>query len=408
MNPVEKLRHIMWRKSEKQTMKQYTIYQAGVAAGIVCLAGSAAAAIVGSEKYTYDASGNMIGKSIDGKVVQMSYDDSNRAATDASARTYGYDGKVLKSQGAGATEFFYNAEGALVGKRTDGMLTESYAWDGTALAAKGNEAYANESHKVGDVPVLAAQGEQVAVTDHLGTTLSSGGHQYSGTAYGEGLEEARFTGKMYVKELSAFVFPCRLYSPEVGRWQSADPSGFPDGVNNYVYVNGDPLSRVDPMGLSEWEVYSEPADPGNIGGNPPVPESDTWGNGVESTTDLQWRHNQWDSKAQRVGGKGEHLTGGFTFTSGWENTVTVGGNGLQYSASVSGSTGSELTYDVPTPANECRKVEGCVSKGSVYTIEQDWKKNNGQWIKDGATSETPFLSPYYYRMYGLRYSKKEA
>ena len=45
----------------------------------------------------------------------------------------------------------------------------------------------------------------------------------------------------------------RSYDSGLGRWLSADPLGFVDGPNLYAYVNGNPLTRIDPLGLrSDW------------------------------------------------------------------------------------------------------------------------------------------------------------
>jgi uncharacterized protein RhaS with RHS repeats len=41
----------------------------------------------------------------------------------------------------------------------------------------------------------------------------------------------------------------RFYSPETGRYVSADPIGFWGGVNLFAYVGDDPVNWVDPWGL---------------------------------------------------------------------------------------------------------------------------------------------------------------
>ena len=42
-----------------------------------------------------------------------------------------------------------------------------------------------------------------------------------------------FTGKPYDASSGTYLFKYRSYNPLLARWTSADPSGFPDGANNY-------------------------------------------------------------------------------------------------------------------------------------------------------------------------------
>ena len=47
---------------------------------------------------------------------------------------------------------------------------------------------------------------------------------------------AFYTGKPYVASSGAYAFKYRSYNPELARWTSEDPSGFPDGANGNVYA----------------------------------------------------------------------------------------------------------------------------------------------------------------------------
>ena len=58
-----------------------------------------------------------------------------------------------------------------------------------------------------------------------------------------------FTGKPYDSDLGNYTFNARNYNPEINRWSSADPSGFPDGANNTLYLGNAMLNAVDPSGL---------------------------------------------------------------------------------------------------------------------------------------------------------------
>jgi RHS repeat-associated protein len=101
------------------------------------------------------------------------------------------------------------------------------------------------------------------VNDHLATTVATADAagkiaQIEADAFGTpvsgGAQAARYTGKPYDADLGAYVFPYRNYRPEEARWASADPSGFPDGVNSGFY-SPNPFSEVDAFGLKR--VYGD-------------------------------------------------------------------------------------------------------------------------------------------------------
>jgi RHS repeat-associated protein len=57
-----------------------------------------------------------------------------------------------------------------------------------------------------------------------------------------------FTGKPFDSASGTYLFKYRSYSPSIARWTSIDPSGFPDGANNYYYAPV-PNRQVDRFGL---------------------------------------------------------------------------------------------------------------------------------------------------------------
>ena len=85
-------------------------------------------------------------------------------------------------------------------------------------------------------------------------------------ANSEPTTSAFFTGKPYIQETENYAFKFRQYDPELARWTSADPSGFPDGANNRVY-NNNPLNGMDPDGKAWgvadflWHFYFEGGTP---------------------------------------------------------------------------------------------------------------------------------------------------
>ena len=97
-----------------------------------------------------------------------------------------------------------------------------------------------------------------------------------------------FTGKPYDADLEGYLFRFRTYRPDVARWTSADPSGFPDGANGDAYACN-PLSEFDWQGLAVVTGTTEGVSCGNyIGFNVTDPPHQIGANGglmrVEWTT----------------------------------------------------------------------------------------------------------------------------
>ena len=58
-----------------------------------------------------------------------------------------------------------------------------------------------------------------------------------------------YTGKPYLAESGSYAFKYREYNPEMGRWTTVDPSGFPDGANALSYCKNTPVNGFDWQGM---------------------------------------------------------------------------------------------------------------------------------------------------------------
>ena len=142
-------------------MKTKHIGSAGI--GLIALAGHASAEMVGYEKYTYDAAGNIVARQIGDKVTHFVY-AGNTLKTNSRGTTFQHDhiGRLIAESSEGGverklshqfgdkvtggevdsttTEFFYNAEGILVGKKAC-EVTETFAWDDLGLLMRGQQIF---------------------------------------------------------------------------------------------------------------------------------------------------------------------------------------------------------------------------------------------------------------------------
>ena len=65
-----------------------------------------------------------------------------------------------------------------------------------------------------------------------------------------------FTGRRYDSDTALYYYRARYYSPDLGRFISADPIGYLGGLNLYSYCGNNPINWIDPYGLLPWQLYN--------------------------------------------------------------------------------------------------------------------------------------------------------
>ena len=156
-----------------------------------------------------------------------------------------------------SANFDYHPDGQIASVTYADGRRENYLWDGLALIHRNGTDILNEPAITGGNPVLS--GDKVLFNDLLGNTLGvkdqSSYQPIRMTAFGESDNaDAFFTGKPLVGELG-YTFLFRNYRPEQGKWQTSDPLGYPDGWNNFAYVNNGVIYRYDLLG-GTWSNYN--------------------------------------------------------------------------------------------------------------------------------------------------------
>jgi RHS repeat-associated protein len=205
------------------------------------------------QAYTYDANGNLVS---DG-VRTYAWDAENRLV----GITYpGVSGK--------ATGFVYDGQGRRISISSTpagggSTTTTSYVWCGSRPCQARNAANAviKEFDAEGEFAPGSPGTSYFYAPDQLGSVrrvfTTSATPTYDYDPYGVTLRttapvtDFNYAKTFYNSDSGLYLTQYRQYAPNAGRWLSRDPLGeASDQLGNlYAYVGGNPINRMDPLGL---------------------------------------------------------------------------------------------------------------------------------------------------------------
>lgn len=230
-------------------------------------------------RYRHDANGNV---TLENSERHATWDHADRMIAFAT-RPEGSDHASV------AARYLYGADGMRVKKvvrkngseRVEstvyiGSVFEHDAWTENGSRRENNHVHVmDDRQRIARVrrgpahPKDAGPPVQVHLGDHLGSShvvVDAGGawvnreeyFPYGETGFGSfARKRYRFTGKERDEESGLSYHGARYYAPWLGRWVSCDPAGTVDGVNIYTYVQGNPVSKVDPKGLQSSDAEEQ-------------------------------------------------------------------------------------------------------------------------------------------------------
>ena len=202
---------------------------------------------------SYDMDGNMLNNGVQG----FTYDSANRLIT-AGGHTYTYNAEDVRIRNLCTEEdttYTYNTNAKLsmlLMKTTDGVVTKYVYGNGLIGEAVGSTFKTYH---------FDCRGSTIAITDAAGNVTDT----FAYDTYGKMLSRTGtskvifgYNGRdgVVTDDNGLISMRARYYSPEMKRFINADiiAGAISNAItlNRYAYANGNPVSFIDPFGLSAW------------------------------------------------------------------------------------------------------------------------------------------------------------
>ncbi len=207
----------------------------------------------------------------------ISYDDNGNMSNDGTfSYTFNAQNQLTQAK-LGATvvgSYGYDALGRRKTK-TAGSTTTRYLWGGSQIYAEytgANTLVRRYVYGPGiDQPLMIKEANGTKTYLHMdgknnvvATANNSGTitDKFTMSPWGEGVQSEtgspyKYTARRTDEETGNIYYRNRYYQPKLGRFMSADPIGYGDGLNMYAYVGNNPVNFRDPTGLMADDDYVE-------------------------------------------------------------------------------------------------------------------------------------------------------
>lgn len=198
----------------------------------------------GTATPTYDANGNMLS---DGTNTYVWNARNQLASINVNGESFQYDAfgrRTAKTTFLGTVNYLYDGLNP-VQELSGGAVTANL------LTGLGVDQYLQRTDSNGAANFLTdALGSTLALTDDSGNTLAQYTYEPFGNTAGAGSSSNSYQYSGREDDGGGLYFyRNRYYNPALSRFISQDPIGLAGGLNLYAYVNNNPLSFVDPLGL---------------------------------------------------------------------------------------------------------------------------------------------------------------
>ena len=155
---------------------------------------------------------------------------------------------------AGTSVFAYDGDNLVEETNSSGTVVARYSQglniDEPLAELRSGATSLYQADGLGSITTLSNPAGAVAANytyDSFGNTIATSGSI---------VNNFRYTGREWDAETSLYYYRARYYDSGTGRFLSEDPITFGGGINFYRYGGNNPLSGIDPLGLSFWRCFA--------------------------------------------------------------------------------------------------------------------------------------------------------